>query len=55
MPAPPKERTLTAAQVLRAFKGALIEAGEVIDRLRAMGYSERDIAILLVQNEPGGA
>ena len=55
VPAPPKERTLTAAQVLRAFKGATIDAGEVIGRLRAMGYSERDIAILLVQNEPGGA
>ena len=53
-PGPPRERTLTAAQDLRAFRDGLIDLADLQARLRALGYPEEDITILILETLPPG-
>jgi hypothetical protein len=53
-PPPVRERTLTAAQVLRALKDGIIGEPEAVGRLSEMGYDERDVAILIFQTLGNG-
>jgi len=43
----PKRKTLTMSQVMKALKLGIISIDEAVERLRKMGYEDRDIAILL--------
>jgi len=47
-----KEKILTRAEILAAFKGGVIEEGEAVERLRALKYSDKDIGILITLNMP---
>jgi len=47
-----KEKILTRAEILAAFKGGVIEEGEAVERLSALKYSDKDIGILITLNMP---